>query len=198
MAIPNLESRESSTSRAHKRPRSVLWISSVETPIGTLRAVSSDRALVFLGLPCASGAGLHGFLSHHFPGAERAEARNRHAKLETELDDYFSGKRRTFSVPVALYGTEFQTRVWQALRAIPYGATCSYGELAARLECPRAARAVGAANGANPLPLIIPCHRVVAAGGRIGGYAGGVDLKKRLLAMERGGVAGDAESAELL
>lgn len=198
MESPHTGNSVPKASRVQKRARSGLWVSSVDTPIGALRAVSSDGALVFLGLPYASGAGLHGFLTHYFPGAERAEARDRHAELETELDEYFSGKRRTFSVPVALHGTEFQKRVWQELRAIPYGATCSYGELAARLQCPRAARAVGAANGANPLPLIIPCHRVVAAGGRIGGYGGGIDLKKRLLAMERGGVAGDEESAELL
>lgn len=197
METPHIEKRLA-VAAPRRSASATLWVSSVDTPIGALRAVSSDDALIFLGLAHANGAGLHGFLTNHFPGAKRAPGSDRHAELAAELGEYFKGTRRTFSIPIALHGTEFQERVWTALQRIPYGSTCSYGELAMTLQCPRAARAVGAANGANPLPLIVPCHRVVAAGGRIGGYAGGIDLKKRLLAMERAGVAADAESAELL
>lgn len=100
-----------------------------------------------------------------------------------QLDEYFAGKRRRFDLPLAPAGTDFQRRVWWALLAIPYGEAISYGELARRVGKPRAARAVGAANGANPIAIIIPCHRVVGASG-IGGYAGGLDIKRHLLALE--------------
>ena len=101
-----------------------------------------------------------------------------------QLDAYFAGKRRSFSLVLAPHGTAFQQRVWRALLSIPYGHTITYAELARRVATPRAARAVGAANRANPIAIVIPCHRVVAANG-IGGYAGGVEVKRKLLALER-------------
>ncbi len=103
--------------------------------------------------------------------------------VRRQLDDYFEGRRQTFQVPLAPRGTEFQRRVWGALRNIPHGETITYGALARRVGKPGAARAVGQANGANPIAIIIPCHRVVAAGG-IGGYGGGLAIKRRLLALE--------------
>lgn len=103
-----------------------------------------------------------------------------------ELDEYFAGQRRVFTVPLSLdgQGTPFQRRVWQALQRIPYGSTCTYAELAAAVGCPRGYRAVGMANHNNPLPVFIPCHRVINTGGGLGGYAGGLDVKRRLLALE--------------
>jgi methylated-DNA-[protein]-cysteine S-methyltransferase len=101
-----------------------------------------------------------------------------------ELEEYFAGARRTFTVPLAPRGTAFQLSVWQALRAIPYGETLSYGELARRLGCPTGARAVGLANGANPLPIIVPCHRVIGADGSLTGFGGGLATKRALLALE--------------
>ncbi len=98
--------------------------------------------------------------------------------------EYFSGARTSFDVPFLLKGTEFQRRVWQQLRRIPFGSTISYGELAEQIDAPAAFRAVGNANGRNCLPVFIPCHRVLAAGGKIGGFTGGLGLKKRLLAHE--------------
>ena len=106
-----------------------------------------------------------------------------------QLLAYLAGRRRSFSLPLAPGGSEFQRQVWSALQRIPYGETCTYGELARRLGREGAARAIGAANGANPLPLLIPCHRVVAAGG-LGGYSGGLELKRRLLALEHQASAG--------
>jgi methylated-DNA-[protein]-cysteine S-methyltransferase len=101
-----------------------------------------------------------------------------------ELEEYFAGERRTFSVPLAPRGTTFQLSVWQALRAIPYGVTLTYGDLARRLGCPAGARAVGLANGANPLPIIVPCHRVIGADGSLTGFGGGLAIKRALLALE--------------
>jgi methylated-DNA-[protein]-cysteine S-methyltransferase len=103
-----------------------------------------------------------------------------------ELDEYFAGSRRTFSVPIAPVGTPFQQRVWKLLRKIPYGKTVSYGELARRLGDPNYVRAVGAANGANPIAIIVPCHRVIGANGSLVGFGGGLPIKKALLELERG------------
>ncbi len=104
-----------------------------------------------------------------------------------ELEEYFGGERREFSVALAPAGTPFQVRVWQALRAIPYGETISYLVLAQRVGSPRASRAVGQANGHNPISIIVPCHRVIAADGSLGGYGGGLERKRFLLALESGG-----------
>ena len=101
-----------------------------------------------------------------------------------QLGEYFAGKRREFDLDLAPYGTDFQLRVWQALREIPYGAVRNYGDIARAIRQPGAARAVGQANGCNPLPIVIPCHRVIASDGTIGGYSGGLAIKHRLLALE--------------
>jgi len=106
-----------------------------------------------------------------------------------QLDEYFAGRRRTFTLPISYEGTVFQRRVWLALQRIAYGTTCSYGELATAINSPRACRAVGAANHHNPLAIIIPCHRVVRSGRGMGGYAGGLDKKAFLLALELGDFA---------
>jgi methylated-DNA-[protein]-cysteine S-methyltransferase len=102
-----------------------------------------------------------------------------------QLHEYFKGKRQEFDIPINLDGTIFQQRAWQALRCIPYGQTCSYGAQAAHMGTPKAARAVGAANGCNPIPVIVPCHRVTGASGTLTGYAGGLDTKAFLLEHEK-------------
>ncbi len=102
-----------------------------------------------------------------------------------ELNEFFAGTRRTFTVPLAPVGTPFQQQVWRALQTIPYGATCSYRDIACAVGRPAACRAVGMANHCNPIPIIIPCHRVVGADGRLTGYAGGLAIKSRLLQLER-------------
>lgn len=104
-----------------------------------------------------------------------------------QLAEYFAGARRDFDLPLAPSGSAFQRAVWAALRDIPYGGTTSYGALAARLGRPGASRAVGAANGRNPIGIIVPCHRVIGGDGRLTGYAGGLHRKESLLALERGG-----------
>jgi methylated-DNA-[protein]-cysteine S-methyltransferase len=102
----------------------------------------------------------------------------------TQLNEYFAGERRRFDLPLAPRGTEFQRRVWRALTEIPYGKTTSYGDLARRIGKPSASRAVGLANGANPLPIIVPCHRVIGADGSLTGFGGGLPIKRKLLAIE--------------
>lgn len=107
-----------------------------------------------------------------------------------QLQEYFAGARREFDLPLAAEGTPFQCVVWQALLCIPYGTTVSYSELARRIGRPGASRATGAANGANPLPIIVPCHRVIGVDGSLTGFGGGIDIKRRLLALEGVACAG--------
>ncbi|MCK5892710.1 methylated-DNA--[protein]-cysteine S-methyltransferase [Aeromicrobium sp.] len=108
---------------------------------------------------------------------------------ESQLGEYFAGERQEFDLPLANDGTEFQQKVWGELRRIPFGETATYGEIAARLGYePVVSRAVGAANGANPIPVVVPCHRVIGANGTLTGYAGGVERKKILLELERPGL----------
>jgi len=102
-----------------------------------------------------------------------------------QLEEYFAGRRQTFDLPLAPEGTSFQHTVWHALTRIPYGETTSYGELARRIGKPQASRAVGLANGANPLPIVVPCHRVIGADGSLTGFGGGLDIKRKLLTLER-------------
>ena len=109
-----------------------------------------------------------------------------------QLGEYFAGKRERFELALAPAGTEFQLAVWQGLRRIPYGRTWSYAELAGRIGRPRAMRAVGAANGANPLPIVVPCHRVIGADGSLTGFGGGLPAKRLLLELE-GALPSDAQ-----
>jgi methylated-DNA-[protein]-cysteine S-methyltransferase len=105
-----------------------------------------------------------------------------------QLDEYLKGQRREFDVPVLMVGTDFQERVWNVLMRIPYGATSTYGQVAANIGSPRAARAVGSACGANPIGIIVPCHRVIGSDGDLVGYGGGLALKRRLLTLEQGNI----------
>ena len=110
--------------------------------------------------------------------------------LEAQLGEYFQGDRLGFDLPIVLAGTDFQERVWKALLQIPYGGTISYGELARRVESRGGSRAVGSANGANRIAIVVPCHRVIQASGGLGGYGGGLERKRRLLELEAGGTQG--------
>lgn len=118
-------------------------------------------------------------------GARLVPDRKRCREVASQLDGYFGGERRVFDLPLNAAGTPFQHEVWKALQALPYGATTSYGELAAELGRPGAARAVGRANATNPIPIVVPCHRVVGADGSLTGFGGGIELKRKLIAHER-------------
>ena len=147
----------------------------IDTPIGHLHAVFDDEEwLCELGFrPPRDGV------------VESSSSKTRRLDdLSTQLHDYFSGKRKTFDYPLAPKGTPFQLAVWNALLQIPYGDTITYAELARRIGKPSAIRAVGAANGANPIPVIIPCHRVIGSNGTLTGYGGGIERKQWLLALE--------------
>ena len=106
--------------------------------------------------------------------------------MKRQLEEYFAGERTTFDVPLAPEGAPFEREVWRALEEIPYGETVSYGEIARRVGQPTAARAVGTANGRNPIAVIVPCHRVIGANGSLTGYGGGLERKRLLLELERG------------
>jgi methylated-DNA-[protein]-cysteine S-methyltransferase len=141
-------------------------------------AIDADGAVV----GAAFGEG--GALRARCPSEALVADPGRCAEARQEVQAYLAGERRDFTLRVAARGTRFQERVWAALRAIPRGETCTYGELAARVGRPGAARAVGAANARNPVVLIVPCHRVIAAGGGLHGYAFGAEQKRWLLSLE--------------
>ena len=148
----------------------------VETPVGPLTIVAGD-------------SGLAAVLFGDEPGASE-DSHPVIAATARQVRQYFAGERRAFDLPLDLSGTQFQRRAWLALAAVPYGTTRSYGEQARLLGAPGCARAVGAANGRNPLPIILPCHRLVGADGSLTGYGGGLEIKRALLDLEAGGRAG--------
>ncbi len=151
-----------------------------DSPVGDLSIVCSDHGLVALLWP--------GEIRVPLPGVASRVDRDSHPILATtcqQLDEYFSGQRTSFDVPLSPSGTEFQLEAWQALRAIPYGETRSYAEQATTIGRPKAVRAVGAANGRNPISIIVPCHRVIGSNGSLTGFGGGLDAKTFLLEHER-------------
>ena len=159
----------------------------VESPLGELLLAGRGSALAFIGLPRGRE------VRSPAEGWRRTAGPFEEARLQ--IAAYFAGLRRAFDLRLDPGGTPFQRAVWERLLAIPYGETLTYGELARRLGRPAAARAVGAANGRNPLPIVIPCHRLLGAGGRLTGYGGGLEAKRALLELERRhGAAGPAAS----
>jgi len=152
---------------------------SMESPVGTLKLVANDKGLVAI------------LWENDRPNRvclDEMIANERHPVLvetERQLGEYFAGKRKTFSVVLDMRGTHFQKDVWEALRAIPFGETRSYAQLAKQLGNPRATRAVGAANGRNPVSIIVPCHRVIGSTGKLTGFAGGLETKAYLLGLEK-------------
>ena len=148
----------------------------IETPIGTLHAAFDEEGkLIELGFRPSS---------RRVDESTGALTPRQLDDLSTQLTEYFNGTRKTFHYPLAPRGTPFQLAVWNALLEIPYGATMTYAQLAHRIGKPNAVRAVGAANGANPIPVIIPCHRVIGSNGTLTGYGGGIERKQWLLALE--------------
>jgi methylated-DNA-[protein]-cysteine S-methyltransferase len=162
----------------------ILYTTRFETPFGSLRVVSSDKGLVYIELPNESGRGFEGWKKTHARNAKVVERRAAHDDVVDQLLEFTRGERREFTMDLDLRATEFQLAVYQCVAKIEYGETLSYSDIANAIGNPKAVRAVGAANGANPIPLVIPCHRVIARGGALQGYAGGLKLKARLLAME--------------
>lgn len=152
-----------------------LFMTSLAAPIGRVHVYVDARGrLVRIDLPVTTR-----------PATDVPVDAVRCAAVVRQLDEYFAGRRRAFELELAPEGTPFQQRVWRELRAIPFGATISYRQLAERLGQPSAMRAVGAANGRNPIPIVVPCHRVIGRDGTLTGYAGGLERKRFLLELER-------------
>jgi methylated-DNA-[protein]-cysteine S-methyltransferase len=151
----------------------------IKSPIGKLKLVASERALVAVLWENDNPRRVR--LSELVVDEEHPVL----VETERQLGEYFAGKRKEFSVHLDMRGTHFQKDVWDALLAIPFGETRSYGQLAKQLGNPRATRAVGAANGKNPVSIIVPCHRVIGSSGKLTGFAGGLDAKAHLLNLER-------------
>jgi methylated-DNA-[protein]-cysteine S-methyltransferase len=153
----------------------------IASPVGKLKLVASDQGLVAI------------LWENDSPRRVRLSeliAEEQHPVLlevERQLGEYFAGTRKTFSIALDMRGTRFQKDVWEALLAIPFGETRSYAQLARQLGNPRATRAVGAANGRNPVSIIVPCHRVIGSSGKLTRFAGGLDTKARLLSLEKSG-----------
>jgi methylated-DNA-[protein]-cysteine S-methyltransferase len=154
------------------------WI--MKTEIATLYLIASETGL----------QGLY-WKKQNVPVVSSLKGTTSEIKILSEavkqLGEYFTGKRTTFDLPLEAIGTDFQKKVWAELKKIPYGETHSYAEIAKKIKNKKAVRAVGNANGKNPISIIVPCHRVIASSGSLGGFAGGIDIKSRLLAMERKG-----------
>jgi methylated-DNA-[protein]-cysteine S-methyltransferase len=151
----------------------------IESPVGKLKLIGSDQGLVAILWENDK--------PRRVPLRDLQE-NNGHrilVKTEQQLKEYFAGKRKEFSVALDMRGTSFQNNVWNALLAIPFGETRTYGQLAKQLGRPRASRAVGAANGRNPVSIIVPCHRVIGSSGKLTGFAGGLDKKAHLLDLEK-------------
>ena len=150
----------------------------INSPIGAIYLAASDAGLNYiywdpLNIP---------MLSEKTKDSKAAKIIE---KTEKQLSEYFSGKRTQFDLPLSIKGTEFQKRVWQQLSQIPFGVTMSYKDIALKLNDGKASRAVGTANGRNPISIVIPCHRVIASDGTLGGYAGGLKVKVKLLTLEK-------------
>ncbi len=155
------------------------YFKTIWSPVGELTLVADDKGLAAI------------LWENDKPGRVRLGALTEKAdhpvltRTERQLAEYFAGERKTFDVPLSFAGSDFQKRVWAALLDIPFGETRSYGEIASRLGKPSASRAVGAANGRNPISIIAPCHRVVGSTGKLTGFAGGLEAKAYLLELER-------------
>lgn len=160
------------------RTQGVLASRFVASPVGTLGLVGSDRGLREINWATDRSCG---------PSVEHESAREAERLLDVvqrQLDEYFAGRRRVFEIPLDPVGTDFQLRAWKVLSTIPFGTTISYAEQAAALGDARKARAVGGANGRNPIPIVVPCHRVIGSDGSLTGFAVGVGIKKFLLDFE--------------
>ena len=148
----------------------------LDTPIGELLLAGEDGALAMIGFPKGS--------MRRDPETDWIYNEKPLAKARQQLEEYFGGTRKEFDLPLRIKGTEFQVSVLNALQEIPYGKTASYGEIARRIGRPKAVRAVGAANGRNPIPIVVPCHRVIGSSGDLTGFGGGLDTKAALLRLE--------------
>ncbi len=164
--------------------RNTFIVGEVPTPLGSFGAVFSQKGLARLTFPSEQLAVCEEWAARRIHGAQRMSDRQPLVMLAEQLTAYLDGGLRVFSVPLDLRGTPFQLSVWQSLLSVKYGSVCSYASLASRVGKPAAVRAVGLANGSNPIPIIVPCHRIIGSNGTLTGYGGGLPLKAQLLRLE--------------
>ncbi len=156
-------------------------------PIGHITVVKSAQGVCFIGLPSTTLKQVEVWARRHIPGESLTSSPEPFERERRELQEYFNGRRSEFTFPLDRRGTPFSHKVLEAVHRVPYGETTTYGQIARRIGRPRAARAVGRTVAANPLPLVIPCHRIVGTGGALTGFGGGLPLKEQLLQLEAGG-----------
>ncbi|RLF64544.1 MAG: cysteine methyltransferase [Thermoplasmata archaeon] len=152
----------------------VLYYDTFNSPLGHIYVVFNSEGIVRITIG-----------KERFENEYKSCIKKENREARAQFNEYFEGKRKKFSLPINFQGTSFQKKVWNALKKIPYGKTCSYEWVAKEIGKPRASRAVGNAVGANPLPIVIPCHRVIRKNGKLGGYGYGTEMKKRLLEHEQ-------------
>ncbi|HLK05819.1 MAG TPA: methylated-DNA--[protein]-cysteine S-methyltransferase [Candidatus Acidoferrum sp.] len=155
-----------------------IYYTTMESPVGQLRLVAEELGLRTVWFVRGR--------KDEKPHVDWKEDAAFFVDVKRQLNAYFAGELKEFEIPLLMEGTEFQKRVWKALQTIPYGETMSYGEVAKKIGEPKAVRAVGAANGQNPIPIIVPCHRVIGSDGSLTGFGGGIENKKKLLELEKG------------
>lgn len=165
-------------------PTNTAILGTISTPLGVFGAAFSSVGLGVMSYPGEPLTACEAWIERWLPHATVIEQSPWLDALATQLSSYLMGQRQHFSIPLDLRGTAFQQQVWRTLQTIPYGQVWSYRQLAVTIGRPQASRAVGAANARNPLPILVPCHRLVSSNGQLVGYAGGVALKQRLLQIE--------------
>jgi methylated-DNA-[protein]-cysteine S-methyltransferase len=164
--------------RRREKAMGRIYYATMESPVGPLRLVAEEMGLRMVRF-LRGGA-------KEMPHGDWKEDAAFFIDVRRQLQEYFAGTLKQFDIPLLMEGTEFQKRVWKTLQTIPYGETMSYGELAQKIGEPKAVRAVGAANGQNPIPIIVPCHRVIGSDGSLTGFGGGIENKRKLLELEKG------------
>lgn len=162
----------------------MLYCTSFESIIGVIYIASSEKGVCKISLTLDSSAEFKSWIKKHFPEYEVIESRKQNKEAIDQIKLYLARKLKKFELEIDMIGTEFQKKVWRETMKIPYGETLTYSALAKRIHKPNSQRAVGNALALNPLPIVIPCHRVVASDGSLGGYTGGVKIKEFLLGLE--------------
>ncbi len=165
------------------KTKEIIKVTKLATNLGALHLASSGKGLLYLAFPDEEETMVR-WIGKKIPGAEISKEPSANREASRQLGEYLAGERKVFDLELDLRGTPFQNAVWKTLAAIPWGRTATYGGIARKIGSPGASRAVGAANARNPIPIIIPCHRVIGKDGSLTGFGGGLDLKRKLLEIE--------------
>lgn len=170
----------------------IVWWSELESGLGTFGVASTAKGVLTILLP-KENIDHEAIICKLAPDTEIRADDGHNAEPLRQLAEYLAGDRQEWDLPLDMRGTPFQIAVWQAVYEVPYGETVSYGEIARRIGNPKSVRAVGAANGANPIPPVVPCHRIIGSNGKLTGYGGGLPLKQKLLELERLTLGGEPD-----